>query len=37
MMKLIIPTYDFNENTLNGEILFTILYDDLDTIQEEVY
>ncbi len=28
--------YDFNENTLNGEILFTILFDDLDTIQEEV-
>lgn len=28
--------YDFNENTLNGEILFTILYDDLDTIQEKL-
>ncbi len=24
-----------NENTLNGEILFTILYDELDTIQEK--
>jgi len=28
--------YDFNENTLKGKILFTILYEDLETIQEKI-
>jgi len=28
--------YDFNENSLKGEILFTILYEDLYTIQEKI-
>jgi len=28
--------YDFNENALNGKILFTILYEDLETIQQKI-